>query len=282
MIWLKAWQVRPTQDCRMSDSLAAMNDCTSPRPQPARIRARHVLQALRDGACAWRANWMVCSLYAALFALAGSALVALVAELGLAPMAWMLAGGFLIVGPVLLIGFFGVARAHRAGRRASLADVVQSFRCAQVGLAGLSAIMLFLFLIWIADASILYGFMVGGGGYHWADVLPRSAVLRDFQLSAALMGAVFALIVFPVTAYSVPLLLERRANLAVAVSASVRAVFFSVVANALWALVLALTVFASVALPPLLLVTLPVLALAGESLYRRTFAAPGEEFCELA
>jgi uncharacterized membrane protein len=113
-------------------------------------------------------------------------------------------------------------------------------------------------------------------------VLPRSAVLRDFQLSAALMGAVFALIVFPVTAYSVPLLLDRRANVVVAVSASVRAVFSSAVASALWALVLALTVFASVALPPLLLVTLPVLALASESLYRRTFAASGEEFREPA
>lgn len=282
MIWLKAWLMHPTQDCRMIDRLAAMNDCASPGPQPARIRARHVLEALRDGACAWRANWPLGSLYAALFALAGSALVALVAELGLAPMAWMLAGGFLIVAPVLLIGFFGVARAHREGRCARIADVVRPFRSAPLGLAGLSAIMLFLFLIWMADASILYGFMVGGGGYHWADVLPRSAVLRDFQLSAALMGAVFALIVFPVTAYSVPLLLERRANLAVAVSASVRCVFSSAAANALWALVLAVTVFASVALPPLLLITLPLLALASESLYRRAFPASDEELCESA
>lgn len=267
----------------MPEALTVIRDSVSPRPEPAPIGVDDVFAALRDGARIWRANYFLASTYAAVFALIGATLVILLAAAGFAPMAVILTGGFLILGPVLLLGFFGIARAYRSGRSARWSDVVRSFSRMPLGLAGLSAIMLFLFLflVWLADASILYGFVLGGGEYHWADMLPRSAALRDFQFAAALMGAGFAMIAFPFTAYSVPLLLERRANLAVAVSASVRAVFRSVRANAVWALVLALTVFASMALLPLLMVSLPVLGLSAESLYRRTFTAGEGEFCEV-
>ena len=177
----------------------------------------------------------------------------------------------MIVGPVMVVGFFGIARACREGKRPGVSDVLHGFRGAPVGLAALSAVCIFIFLVWMADASILYGFMVGGGGFYWADLLPRTSQVLDFQVRAGVMGAVFALIVFPVSAYSVPLLIERRANLAVAVSASVRAVFASARASFLWALLLAVTVIFSVAIPPVLLVSLPVLAHASEALYRQVF-----------
>lgn len=85
------------------------------------------------------------------------------------------------------------------------------------------------------------------------------------------MGAVFALIVFCIAAYAVPLLIERRATLVTGVSASVRAVFMSAVAHLLWALLLAAAVLSSALLTPALVLVLPVMAFASEVLYRRVF-----------
>ena len=248
-----------------------MKDTPQPRPVPLPIDPGAVFAALCSGWRTYRASWVVSSTYAALFALLGILLVAAVTEVGMAPMAWVLAGGFMIVGPVMLVGFFGIARACRDGRRPGVSDVLHGFRGAPVGLAALSAVCIFIFLVWMADASILYGFMVGGAGFYWADLVPRTLQVLDFQVRAGVMGAVFALIVFPVSAYSMPLLIERRANLAVAVSASARAVFSSARANFLWAFLLAVTVIVSMAIPPALLVSLPVLAHASEALYRKVF-----------
>jgi uncharacterized membrane protein len=70
-------------------------------------------------------------------------------------------------------------------------------------------------------------------------------------------------------------LIERRATLVTAVSASVRAVFHNFFANLMWSSVLATTIMASIAIPLLLTLVLPVMAFASESIYRKVFP-PGE------
>lgn len=87
----------------------------------------------------------------------------------------------------------------------------------------------------------------------------------------ALLGAALAFMILAVSAFSVPLLHDRRATLAPAVSASVRAVVGNLPTSLAWALILAGSILLSILLLPLLTVTLPVLAYASQALCRTVF-----------
>ncbi|HRQ58398.1 MAG TPA: DUF2189 domain-containing protein [Azoarcus taiwanensis] len=239
--------------------------------RPRSISAASVPRALAAGWQIFRACTGVSMAYAAIFAVIGVLLLWGVARIGLAPLAWSLAGGFLLVGPVVLAGFLSLSAAVRAGRKPGWGDVIHGYRQVPRGLVGLSAVCVLLYIIWMTDAGILYSFMVGDTGAGWRMMLPVSEELLRFQLGAWFMGSVFALIVFCISAYSVPLLVERRAALVAGVAASVKAVFGSPVASLVWALVLGAAVIVAIVLPPVLTVILPVLAFAGEALYREVF-----------
>jgi uncharacterized membrane protein len=229
------------------------------------------MRALHDGWQLFTRTAWISAGFAGVFGLAGLGLGWALVSFGVAPMTLPLAGGFLLLAPGLLSGFFAVSAAHRKGLRPGWRELAGGFLAVPRALWGLLLVCGFLFVIWMTDASILYSFMVGDGQAGWEMLLPVSGRLVRFQIGVSLAGAFFALIVFFVTAYAVPLLIERRANLAVAVTASVRAIIRSPAANALWGLTLAVVLILSVLIPPLLAVALPVTAYAGESLYRATF-----------
>lgn len=239
--------------------------------RPRSIPAASVVRALGAGWRVFLASAFVSMAYAAIFAIIGVFLLWGVATIGLAPLAWSLAGGFLLVGPVVLAGFLSLSAAVRSGRKAAWGDIVRGYARAPRGLVGLSAVCILLYIIWLTDAGILYSFMVGDTGAGWTMLLPVTGDLMRFQIGAWFMGSVFALIVFCISAYSVPLLVERRATLVGGVAASVKAVFHNPLASLTWALALGAAVIVAIVIPPALVVILPVLAFAGEALYREVF-----------
>ena len=246
-----------------------MNDI---RPQPQHIRITEVFAALANGVRMFLATPLISMIYAGTFTLAGIGLLGALVSVGFSPMGLPLIGGFMLVGPALLAGFFGISRVLRRGDRPGFRDVATGFLHTPSDLWGLMLVCGFIFVIWMTDAGILYSFMVGGGGTaDWQMLFPLSGVLLQFHLGASVAGAFFALIVFFVTAYAVPLLIEHRARLVVAVNASVRGVFHSFTANMLWGFILAATIIVSIAIPLLLMVVLPVMAYASESMYRSVF-----------
>lgn len=244
---------------------------TPTRLQPNAIERRDIAEALGQGWATFRQTLWLSIAYAGIFSIIGMLLLSTMIRIGLAPMTWALAGGFLLVGPTVLIGFFAISAAHQQGRRPGWRDLVRGLGAAPRGLVGLSLVCVLLFTIWMTDAGILYSFMVGDMGAGWATIAPLTTTLFRFQLGAFVMGAVFALIVFSIAAYSVPLLIERRATLVTGVSASVRAVYMSPVPHLLWALLLAVAVLSSALLTPALIIVLPIMAFASEALYRRVF-----------
>jgi len=129
----------------------------------------------------------------------------------------------------------------------------------------------FMVLLWLTDAGTLYSFMVGEWRHDWMSVIPHSSQLLRFHSGAAIMGGALSLIVYTVTVHSVPLLIRGQGTLVTAVTASVRAVGRSLIAHLVWAVVLALTVMASVFLLPALLVVLPVVAFASIHWNRTVF-----------
>lgn len=245
--------------------------------RPRSIQPSSVPRALGAGWRVFLASPLVSMAYAAIFAVIGILLLWGVARIGLAPLAWSLAGGFLLVGPVLLAGFLALSAASRAGRKPGWRDIFRGYRQVPRGFVGLSAVCVLLCIIWLTDAGILYSFMVGDTAAGWAMFMPLTGELIRFQLGAWVMGSVFALIVFCISAYSVPLLVEARASLVTGVTASVRAVFGNPAASLAWAFVLGAAVILAIVIPPALVVILPVLAFAGEALYREVFPSGDKE-----
>jgi len=232
--------------------------------QPRRISAAAVLAAVAGGWRDFRRCPAPAAGFAALFAGIGLVTFAGLLRFGLAAMMLPFAGGFLLVGPAVLAGFFALRRAVTEGRRPGLGEVLAGFGRAPRGLWVLAGVCSLLFLIWMSDAATVYSFMIG-------KVSPAFGEVLRFQLWTGLMGAVLALIVFTITAFAVPLLFDGRAQLVGAVSASVRAVFSNPGAMLAWGLLLAVAIIATILLPPLLLVSLPCLAFASDLLYLQVF-----------
>jgi uncharacterized membrane protein len=245
--------------------LSTPEPAVPPSLDPCRIPISTVSAALAGGWRDFRRVPAPAAGFAAVFALIGVVIFALLEHFGLAPMRLPLAGGFLLVGPAVLAGFFALRRATEAGRRPAVGDVLAGFRQAPRGLWGLAGVCCLLFLIWVSDAATVYSFMIGG------DAAPAGGQVLRFHLWTSLMGVVLAGIVFCITAFSVPLLFDGRAGLVQAVTASVRAVFANFGAMLAWAVVLGAALIATIHLPPLLLLSLPWLAFASDLLYLAVF-----------
>ena len=243
-------------------------------PTP-RLRLGDIADSLRSGLATFRAIPGVSSAYAAIFTLFGLALLSAVTAFGFSPMALPFAAGFMLVGPVLLTGFFELRRRLYGGTRPTLTAALGAFTRAPGGLWLIAALCAFLFLIWITDAGVLYSFLVGGQieseGFAWLSALRRE--LGHFYLWGSLSGSVLAFMIFTVSAFSVPLIHDARANASTAIHASVRSVLGNFFVCLAWGLLLGITVVGSVMLLPLLPLVLPIMAYASHALYERAFPA---------
>jgi uncharacterized membrane protein len=239
--------------------------------QPHSLSLSAIAPALRDGWRTFRRDQGIGLVIGAVFAALGSLLLWAVVALDLAPMGVHLLGGFLLLGPVVMAGLLGVRRAVALGRTPTWRDALAAWRASPSGLGALALFCGLIFFIWLGDAGTLYSFLVGEGGGGQTGLLPFRTQVLPFHLTAGVTGSVLALIVFVVTVHAVPLLASRRAHLVTAIVASVRAVFRSPLAHAGWALILAAGIFVCLLAPPLLILSLPLMAYAGHALHLEVF-----------
>ena len=246
-------------------------------PRPGRLLVADLLQAISLGWLLFRNTAAASIAYSAVAVCVGFLLLMMVAELGLTPMSLPLAGGFMLMAPAMLGGFFHVAKIVQAGDSVTVSTPFRGFLKAPPALWIIALFCSFIFLIWLTDAGVLYSFTLGGSdsGAAWLWFAPADRTIAGFWLWGSLMGSVLAFVIFCVSAFSVPLLFERRATLIPAVHASVRAVFASFLPCMAWALILSLVTITAVMLLPLLLILLPVLAYASYLLYQRVFPSTG-------
>ncbi|WP_226473013.1 DUF2189 domain-containing protein [Dechloromonas denitrificans] len=236
-------------------------------PQPLTLYSlRHAL------AVGWRmtmATRAVAVTFSLVFVLAGAVIIGGLLAQGLLPFVIVAAGAFMLLGPVILAGFFGIAQAFEGDGQVRPAAVLAGFSTAPAALWVLALVCGLLFMIFVTDATILYAYMLGQAPVWLTDLVPFADNLLRFVKWAAVSGFVVALMLFCVSAFSVPLLCERRAGLVEAVALSVRIVFANFPLAMLWAAVLACVIIGSILLLPVLSLTLPWLAFASRALYRQ-------------
>ena len=226
-------------------------------------------RALAEG---WRianATRLVSIAYSLIFVLGGVLIIGSLLAQGMTPFVIAAAGAFMLVGPVILAGFFGIAQAFESGQRVTPGAILAGFSNAAGALWALSLVCGLLFMIFVTDAAILYAYMIGGAPVWLADLMPAAMNVVKFVKWAGVSGLVVAFLLFGISAFSVPLLCERRIGLVGAVVTSVRVVFGNFTVAIFWAFFLSTATIASVLLLPLLPLTLPWLAYASRALYRQ-------------
>lgn len=252
-----------------------MNAAT-PQLSPQQVTFADIGAWLRAGWQLFLRTKIISLAYAGLFGIIGFALLFATASLGFTPMAVPLAGAFMLIAPILLCGFFSVADKADNRETPRLAHLFDGFRRGPPGLWVLALVCMFLFLVWLTDAATVYSLYFGTTPtfflVQFLKALFSEWSLISFLLFTSAMGAALAFVIFAISAFAVPLLFYRRADLPGAVGASVRAVFANFPVMMGWALLLSAVMFASILLfLPAFAVTFPVLAYASKLAYRAVY-----------
>jgi uncharacterized membrane protein len=245
----------------------------SPFPQPLRVGLdaplRWVRAGLRDVLRAPGPSLF----YGFAFALAGW-LIYLVFRFAYA-FAYGLTWGFLLVGPYLAAGLYDISRRLERGEPVRLGPTLVAWRANVGGFSVFWIVLTVLMLLWSRASLIVFALYFNSGLPSVDDLLSRVLSLEhwDFVLTYFSIGAVFALVVFSVSAVSIPLMLDRGTDAIVAGITSVRTLTQNPAALFLWGLlIVALIGFGFATAFVGLVVTAPIVGHATWHAYRDLIA----------
>lgn len=248
----------------------------------AAIRKIPLDQPWRWLAAGWqdmRRNPAVSYTYGVLAALTGYVL-----SLGLWWADWIylilpLAGGFLIVGPVLTVGLYEASRRNEQGQGTTIGQALAAFQrnASQIALMGIA--LLLLWFAWVRIAGLIFMLYFGMDPPSFEDLIAHTFLepaSLPFLVLGTAVGAILTLVAFGISVVSIPLLLDREdANVVEAIATSVRAVQTNPMPLLFWAVLI--VVFGAAGLATLylgLVIALPLVGHASWHAYRDLVSFP--------
>lgn len=138
-----------------------------------------------------------------------------------------LATGFVFIGPVLAVGLYSISRQLGKGLRPVLGHCLREGTYHLKELLVLGIILLVALLVWARAAAMVHVFFPVISEPGLRELLPFLAI-------GSAVGLIFALILFAVSAFSLPFILDRKVDAVTASVSSFNAVLRNKKPMALW------------------------------------------------
>jgi uncharacterized membrane protein len=197
-------------------------------------------------AAGWRDLWSVPAIslgYGAVFAVCAIALAYGLTLAGWQSLMPALAGGFLLLGPMLAVGLYEVSRRRETGEAIDIRDIILVGVRSPGELLSMGLALLIAYLAWVRIAMLLLLVFLGTGALPPPEDFMRTLLFTPEGLGLLVVGtaagAVLAALVFAASAISVPLLMVRDVDVVTAVVASFKTVLRNPRPMALWAALIA-------------------------------------------
>jgi uncharacterized membrane protein len=248
------------------------------RPVVRRISPADLLQSLKQGLDDFLAMPSHAVFLCLIYPLLGLWLISLASGYSMLPLAFPLAAGFALIGPLAAIGLYELSRRREAGLDTSLTHAFDVLRSPSLGaIVVLGLLLMAIFLVWLAVAEAIYianfGYAAPASIRQFAEEVFTTRPGWNLIVVGTGVGFLFAALVLTISAVSFPLLLDRDVGAAVALLTSIRVVIANPLTMALWGLIVAaLLVIGSLPLFLSLTVVMPVLGHATWHLYRKAVA----------
>jgi len=142
-----------------------------------------------------------------------------------------MATGFLLIGPVLAIGLYSFSCQIEQGRKPILCYCMREGGGHIKDMLIFSFILLVVFLLWAKSAQAIHIFFPDNSDHDIMD-------LALFLGIGTAVGAVFSSIVFTTSAFSLPMLMDRKTDAITAVVTSINAVLTNKKTMLLWAIMI--------------------------------------------